>query len=98
MGSAPNLTAVPDLDAKKLKWYQHFDIETSSRALVKYAKAELDVDDDAPALPAEPKVPAFPGRKYFVPGASNKYVLQLGKQARTLSWSASPHVLLGPTL
>jgi hypothetical protein len=33
-GSAPNLTAVPDFDAKKLKWYQHFDIETSSRALV----------------------------------------------------------------
>lgn len=33
-GSAPNLTAVPDLAAKKLKWYQHFDIETSSRALV----------------------------------------------------------------
>ena len=31
--SAPNLTAVPDLAAKKLKWYQHFDIETSSRAL-----------------------------------------------------------------
>ncbi|WP_260860005.1 peptidoglycan-binding protein [Streptomyces cupreus] len=32
--SAPNLTAVPDLGAKKLKWYQHFDVETSSRALV----------------------------------------------------------------
>ncbi|MER5219036.1 hypothetical protein [Streptomyces flaveus] len=32
--SAPNLTAVPDLAAKKLRWYQHFDIETSSRALV----------------------------------------------------------------
>jgi hypothetical protein len=32
--SAPNLTAVPDFGAKKLKWYQHFDIETSSRALV----------------------------------------------------------------
>ncbi|WP_367321509.1 peptidoglycan-binding protein [Streptomyces sp. HUAS ZL42] len=32
--SAPNLTAVPDLSAKKLKWYQHFDIESSSRALV----------------------------------------------------------------
>ena len=30
---APNLTAVPDLTAKKLRWYQHFDIETSSRAL-----------------------------------------------------------------
>ncbi|WP_241827001.1 hypothetical protein [Streptomyces graminilatus] len=33
-GSAPNLTAVPDLAAKKLRWFQHFDIETSSRALV----------------------------------------------------------------
>lgn len=32
--TAPNLTAVPDFAAKKLKWYQHFDIETSSRALV----------------------------------------------------------------
>jgi hypothetical protein len=32
--SAPNLTAVPDLTAKKLKWYQHFDIDISSRALV----------------------------------------------------------------
>ncbi|MEU6230479.1 peptidoglycan-binding protein [Streptomyces sp. NPDC047042] len=30
---APNLTAVPDFAAKKLKWFQHFDIETSSRAL-----------------------------------------------------------------
>jgi len=196
--SAPNLTAVPDLAAKKLKWYQHFDIETSSRALVnlrggvetntlnvcqvelvgtcdpkthakwqkagqahvywpdapdwalqgiarflawmheehgvplsgpkswpayptsyasgggqrmtaaqwkafkgvcghmhvpenvhgdpgavdfarivKYAKTELDLGDDTPA---KPPVPAFPGRKYFVAGASNAYVLQLGKQ------------------
>ena len=31
--SAPNLTAVPDLAARKLDWYQHFDIEVSSRAL-----------------------------------------------------------------
>jgi hypothetical protein len=31
--SAPNLTAVPDFAAKRLVWYQHFDIETSSRAL-----------------------------------------------------------------
>jgi len=31
--SAPNLTAVPDLEAKRLRWFQHFDIETSSRAL-----------------------------------------------------------------
>ncbi|MEV6181361.1 hypothetical protein [Streptomyces sp. NPDC052015] len=32
--SAPNLTAVPDFGAKRLKWYQHFDIDRSSRALV----------------------------------------------------------------
>ncbi|MGV9449934.1 peptidoglycan-binding protein [Streptomyces sp. NPDC003635] len=32
--SAPNLTAVPDPGERKLRWYQHFDIETSSRALV----------------------------------------------------------------
>lgn len=31
--SAPNLTAVPDFGAKRLRWYQHFDIDTSSRAL-----------------------------------------------------------------
>ncbi|MFF8482301.1 N-acetylmuramoyl-L-alanine amidase [Streptomyces antibioticus] len=33
-GSAPTLTAVPDFAARKLKWYQHFDIDTSARALV----------------------------------------------------------------
>ncbi|MEU3281570.1 N-acetylmuramoyl-L-alanine amidase [Streptomyces antibioticus] len=32
--SAPNLTAVPDFAAKKLRWFQHFDIDVSSRALV----------------------------------------------------------------
>lgn len=31
--SAPNFTAVPDFETKKLKWYQHFDFDTSSRAL-----------------------------------------------------------------
>lgn len=31
---APNLTAVPDFKAKRLRWYQHFDFDTSSRALV----------------------------------------------------------------
>ncbi len=31
---APNFTAVPDFANKKLKWYQHFDFDTSSRALV----------------------------------------------------------------
>ncbi|MCQ9186336.1 hypothetical protein KMT30_46345 [Streptomyces sp. IBSBF 2953] len=30
---APNLTAVPDFAAKRLKWYQHFEIDVSSRAL-----------------------------------------------------------------
>lgn len=30
---APNLTAVPDFANKKLKWYQHFYIDTSARAL-----------------------------------------------------------------
>jgi len=32
--SAPTLTAVPDFVAKKLSWFQHFDIDTSARALV----------------------------------------------------------------
>lgn len=31
---APNFTAAPDFKNKKLKWYQHFDFDTSSRALV----------------------------------------------------------------
>jgi hypothetical protein len=31
---APNFTAVPDLKNKKLVWYQHFYVDTSSRALV----------------------------------------------------------------
>jgi len=35
--SAPTLTAVPDLSARKLKWYQHFDIDTSARALLNLA-------------------------------------------------------------
>lgn len=30
---APNVTALPDFAAKRLKWYQHFDFDTSSRAL-----------------------------------------------------------------
>jgi hypothetical protein len=32
--SAPNLTAVPDFKARKLIWYQHFDMDRSARALV----------------------------------------------------------------
>jgi hypothetical protein len=35
--TAPNLTAVPDVAARKLVWYQHFDIDVSSRALVNLA-------------------------------------------------------------
>lgn len=35
--SAPNLTAVPDFTIQKLRWYQHFDIDRSSRALVNLA-------------------------------------------------------------
>lgn len=31
---APNFTALPDIKNKKLKWYQHFDFDRSSRALV----------------------------------------------------------------
>ncbi|WPH58173.1 endolysin [Streptomyces phage Alone3] len=31
--TAPNFTAVPDLKNKKLIWYQHFYVDTSSRAL-----------------------------------------------------------------
>ena len=31
---APNFTAKPDFTAKKLVWYQHFDFDVSSRALV----------------------------------------------------------------
>lgn len=219
--SAPNLTAVPDLGAKKFKWYQHFDIETSSRALVnlrggvetntlnvcqvelvgtcspktheqwkaagqehiywpdapdwalrgiarflawmheehgvplsgpkqwpaypasygngegqrmtgaewnafkgvcghmhvpenthgdpgaidfsriiKYAKAELDLGDDAPeddtsSTPSKPSVPVFPGRKYFRDGASNTYVLQLGKHL--VKRGFGDHYKVGPS-
>jgi hypothetical protein len=31
---APNITAMPDFAAKRLRWYQHFDFDRSSRALV----------------------------------------------------------------
>jgi hypothetical protein len=34
---APNFTAVPDFAKKKLVWHQHFDFDTSSRALVNAA-------------------------------------------------------------
>ncbi|MEV0263712.1 hypothetical protein AB0I49_20560 [Streptomyces sp. NPDC050617] len=32
--AAPNFTALPDFDAQRLTWYQHFDFDISSRALV----------------------------------------------------------------
>ncbi|MCP3820054.1 peptidoglycan-binding protein [Streptomyces sp. A3M-1-3] len=32
--SAPNVTGVPDFAAKKIRWYQHFDVDESARALV----------------------------------------------------------------
>ncbi|MFF5703385.1 hypothetical protein ACFY7H_12890 [Streptomyces sp. NPDC012794] len=31
---APNFTALPDIPNRKIKWYQHFDFDTSSRALM----------------------------------------------------------------
>ncbi|WP_326808187.1 LysM peptidoglycan-binding domain-containing protein [Streptomyces sp. NBC_01775] len=31
---APNFTALPDIKNKRLRWYQHFDVDRSSRALV----------------------------------------------------------------
>ncbi len=34
---APNFTAKPDFAAKRLVWYQHFDFDVSSRALVNKA-------------------------------------------------------------
>ncbi|MEU3826440.1 hypothetical protein AB0F36_14145 [Streptomyces sp. NPDC029080] len=34
---APNFTAKPDFAAQRLVWYQHFDFDTSSRALVNQA-------------------------------------------------------------
>lgn len=35
--SAPNLTAMPDFGTRRLRWYQHHDIDRSSRALVNAA-------------------------------------------------------------
>ncbi|MFH8792186.1 LysM peptidoglycan-binding domain-containing protein [Streptomyces sp. NPDC017941] len=31
---APNFTALPDIKSQRLRWYQHFDFDVSSRALV----------------------------------------------------------------
>lgn len=35
--SAPNITGVPDFAAQKLKWYQHYDVDRSARALLNKA-------------------------------------------------------------
>ena len=35
--SAPNFTALPDIPNRRLRWYQHFDFDVSSRALVNRA-------------------------------------------------------------
>ncbi len=49
--------------------------------IIAKAKALLGLDTPStPTTPSAPKPPAFPGRKYFQPGANNKYVTQLGKQ------------------
>lgn len=66
--------------------------------IVKYARTELDLDDTeetAPTKPAKPKVPTFPGRKYFRDGASNEYVLQLGKQL--VKRGFGDHYKVGPS-
>ncbi|MFE7106651.1 hypothetical protein ACFU98_35430 [Streptomyces sp. NPDC057575] len=34
---APNVTGVPDFAAKKIRWYQHFDVDESARALMNRA-------------------------------------------------------------
>ncbi len=36
-GSAPNVTGFPDFASQTIKWYQHFDVDRSSRALVNKA-------------------------------------------------------------
>ena len=35
--SAPNFTALPDIPNRRLRWYQHFDFDVSSRALMNRA-------------------------------------------------------------
>ncbi|MBQ0847982.1 peptidoglycan-binding protein [Streptomyces sp. BH-SS-21] len=62
--------------------------------ILKYAKADLDVDDDTPGT-TTPAVPAFPGRKYFGAGTSNAYVLQLGKQL--VKRGFGDHYKVGPS-
>lgn len=56
-------------------------------SVLEMARAILDIQDTRPdpspkppTVPKPPVIPTFPGRKYFVLGASNKYVTQLGTQ------------------
>ncbi|MDH6451561.1 hypothetical protein M2155_003969 [Streptomyces sp. SAI-119] len=66
--------------------------------LVKYARADLDVDDDTPQgpqKPSKPRVPAYPGRKHFRAGASNEHVLRLGKQL--VKRGFGDHYKVGPS-
>lgn len=55
-----------------------------------------DKDDDKPTTPSKPKptVPAFPGRKWFALGQSNKYVTQLGTQLKKKGFGK--HYSVGP--
>lgn len=61
--------------------------------LLELAKRKLGVDDDKPNGPAappatnKPPIPAFPGRKYFAPGAVNKHVTALGKELKEKGFS-----------
>ncbi|MDH6517726.1 hypothetical protein M2163_005292 [Streptomyces sp. SAI-135] len=64
--------------------------------LLKYAKADLDVDDgNTPETPTKPSVPAYPGRKYFRAGATNDHVLRLGKQL--VKRGFGDHYKVGPS-
>ncbi|MHC3471915.1 hypothetical protein ACYF6T_24905 [Streptomyces sp. 7R007] len=102
---APNLTAVPDLAAKKLRWFQHFDIDVSSRALrngpggvetntLNVCQAELVGTCD----PATHEKWAKAGKAHvFWPQAPDWALLGL---ARFLAWMHEEHdvPLRGPAL
>jgi len=103
--SAPNLTAVPDLAAKKLKWYQHFDIDVSSRALANLAGGvetnTLNVCQAELVGTCDPKIHA----KWQDAGLAHLYWPQapewaLREVARFLAWMNTEHgvPLRGPSL
>ncbi|MEU9405581.1 hypothetical protein AB0E08_07740 [Streptomyces sp. NPDC048281] len=48
-----------------------------------------------PSTPVKPTLPAFPGRKYFLLGAKNKYALQLQKWLDKGNWG--PKYAVGPS-